>query len=243
MPFQLLWQRLRYELRILGIINIGLPIIVAAIYLGFSYLAGSFALRNGGTDAYMRFQAGRGLLALLENGLPLAGGLIAAVVISQNPALELHLSLPACYQRVGALRLALIVGWAALFTGAVAALVAVTGFWLPQLKQLSVVESALMWLAPLLWFIAAGAALALLLRSRAVSGAVLGLIWIAMFIFKDQLIKDPILQNVYLFLTEEVGTPSYWLANRLIVLAIALALFVLAFWLLGRNEALLHDEA
>src|SRR5579883_1893531 len=107
MLFQSLMQRLRYEFRILGIVNIGLPIIVALIYLGFSYLAGSAALRNGGSDAFMHFQAARGLLALLENGLPLAGGLIAAVVISQNPALELHLSLPTRYQRLGALRLAL----------------------------------------------------------------------------------------------------------------------------------------
>ena len=239
---QLLAQRLRYELRILGIVNVGLPVIVAAIYLGFSSLAGAAALRNGGTDAYMRFQAGRGLLGLLENGLPLAAGLIAAIAISQNPALELHLSLPTRYQRVGALRLALIVGWTVVFTGAVAALVAITGFWLPYQQTLPPAESVLLWLAPLLWFIAAGAALALALRSRAASGATLGVIWIAMFLFKPQFLQDPTLQRVYLFLTEEAGMPPYWLANRLIVLAIAVALFGLALWLLGRNEALLRDE-
>jgi len=243
MSAQLLAQRLRYELRILGIVTAGLPIIVAVIYLGFSSLAGAAALRNGGTDAFMRFQAGRGLLGLLENGLPLAGGLIAAISISQNPALELHLSLPARYQRVGALRLTLITCWTVAFTGVVAALVAVTGFWLSFQQTLPPAESALVWLAPLLWFVAAGAALALALRSRAASGAVLGLIWIAMFVFKQQLLADSTFQQVYLFLTEEAGMPPYWLANRLIVLAMALALFGLALWLLGRNESLLHDEA
>lgn len=239
MPFQLLVQRLRYELRVLGIDAIGLPIIVAAIYLGFTIIVG---LRSGGTPAYVQFQMGRGFLALLENGLPLAGGLIAAFAMSQNPALELHLTLPTSYRRVATVRLALIVGWTALFTGVVAALIGATGYWLTFQQTLSVAQSALLWLAPLLWFIAAGAALALLLRSRAASGASLAVIWVAMFIFKPQFLSDTILQNVYLFLTEQAGTPSYWLTNRLILLALALALFGLAIWLLGRNEALLGDE-
>ncbi len=239
MSLQTFIQRLRYELRILGIANIGLPLIVAAIYLGFTLLAGA---HSEGTPAFAHFQAGRGLLGLLENGLPLAGGLIAALAISQNPALELHLSLPNRYRRVATLRLALVVGWTALFTGAVAATVAVTGYWLVFQQTLSGAQSALTWLAPLLWFIATGAALALLLRSRAASTAMLAVIWIAMFLFKMQFLDGSILQNVYLFLTEQAGTPSYWLTNRLVILAMALALFCLAIWLLGRNEALLGDE-
>lgn len=236
--------RLRHELRILGAFNLALPLIVAAIYLGFTVLVYYMTLRNGGTVSDAHFQASRGLLDLLENGLPLAAGLVVTMLISQDPAMELHLSLPATYRGTAVRRLVLMIVWAVLFTAAVSIAIAISGYWLlAQFHLQSVPQDQLTWLTPLFWFIAAGAVLALLLRSRTASSAILGMIWIAQFLFKPLFLSDATLQKVYLFLTEEEGAPSYWLANRLILLALALLFFCATIWLLGRNEALLGSES
>src|SRR5579862_6382638 len=236
-------QRLRHELHILGAINLALPVIVAAIYLGFSILVYYSARHNGGTLDYAHYQATRGMLALLENGLPLAAGLAAAILISHDPVVESHLTFSQSYHATATLRLALITLWTTLFTALVALLVAATGFWPTALQTLSPIENVVLWLAPLWWFIGAGAALALLLRSRVASMAILGMVWVAQFLFKLLFLQSEILQRVYLFLTEEDGLPSYWLANRLIILAIALALFGVTLLLLRRDEALLGPES
>ncbi len=235
-------RRIGQELRILGALNLLAPLIVAAIYLGFSLIVGYATLHNSGSPADARFQAARGLLALLENGLPLIGGLLAAFVVGSDPAIELHLAAATPYRFTAGLRLALIILWTTLCTGGAALVITAAGYWLAILQSLSIGESILLWLAPLLWFIGAGATLALLLRSRAASGALLGMVWIAQFIFKPQFLQNGVLERVYLFLTEEAGVPSYWLANRLILLAIALALLGLTMLLLGRSESLLGGE-
>jgi hypothetical protein len=236
-------DRLRTEVRLLGWPILGLPALAAAIYVGVAALSRWGTLRSGGTPAFAHFQAARVLLALLENGLPLAAGLSAALLVGLDPLLELHLALPAPYRGIVACRLALLLAWVLACTTAASTAITVAGYSQPPTARVHPsVLLQLTWLAPVLWFAAAGSALALAMRSRVASSAVLGMIWIAQFLLKDQFLQSPTLQKVYLFLTEEAGTPPYWLANRLLILAMAVALFGLVVPLLGQPEALLNAE-
>jgi len=97
-PMQTLWDRWRYEVRLLGGLTFALPVAIGGIYLGFSLFARTAALNSGGTAAFATLQMGRGPLALLDNGLPLGAGRIAAPAVAPDLALELHLSAPARYR-------------------------------------------------------------------------------------------------------------------------------------------------
>jgi hypothetical protein len=234
--------RLRYDLRAVGLLTAGLPLLVTLIYLAFTAIVYNATLRGGGTLAYARFQALRGVIGLLENGLPLAAGLVAASAAVQDPVLELHLTLARRYRSTVALRLALVTLGVLLLAGVVFAAAVAAGFWESGVLQ-PLPEGPLIWLAPVLAFGALGAALALALRSRAAGSAVVGLLWIAQFLFKPLWLENGPLRYVYAFLTEEDGIPAYWLANRLTLLALALALGLAVLYLVGRDEALLAPEA
>ncbi|MGZ3716095.1 MAG: hypothetical protein ACXVA4_11805, partial [Ktedonobacterales bacterium] len=244
------WQRFRYELRLLGAGAFLLPLAIVAIYTGFSLIVRSSTLGSGDGVTQADFQMARGLLALMENGLPLAAGLIAAAAVNQDVAVELHLSLPAPYRRTVAGRLAVVALWALLLTALVSALLLATHHWIVPVEQ---PLSQLTWLVPLLWYIAAGALLTLLLRSRVASSTALGMIWIAQFLFKPVFQEYGVLQRLYLFITEQLipdiwpaSYPSWyttWLQNRLTLLALALLMLGAVALLLRRNEALLGAEA
>lgn len=248
-PLALAWNRLRYELRLLGVGSFLLPLGIVVIYLGFSLFARAGALRDGGAEAQARLQMARGLLALLENGLPLAAGLLAAAAVHQDVAIELHLSLPVSYRRTALQRLGLVVLWVLLVVSGVSAIVSVSGYWM---FPVSGFDRPLLWLTPLLCLATLGAALTLLLRSRVASSAVLGMLWIAQFLFHPMFIENGVLLRLYLFLSEEIfpdilamARPVWydsWLQNRLIGLAVAFVLFAVVFVLLGRREALLGGE-
>jgi hypothetical protein len=107
----------------------------------------------------------------------------------------------------------------------------------------------LLWLAPLLWFIAAGAMFALLLRSPVAAGAVLGMVWLGEVFFRAQILENVYLRNAYLFLTLETlpggfaPDAAWWTQSRLILLAMVAVFLVIFIALLRRNEALLGHEA
>lgn len=244
------WQRLKYELRLLGIGAFLLPLGVIAVYTGFSLIVRSSTLGSGDGITQADFQMARGLLALMENGLPLAAGLIAVAAVNQDVAVELQLSLPAPYRRTIGQRLAVVALWALLLTMLVFTLVLVTHLWIVPVGQ---PLSLLTWLTPLLWYIAAGALFTLLLRSRVASSTALGMIWVAQFLFKPVFEEYGILQRLYLFITEQlipdVWPASYplwyttWLQNRLTLLALALLMLGAVALLLRCNESLLGAEA
>ena len=248
-PLALSWNRLRYELRLLGSGAFLLPLGIVVIYLGFALFARAGAFRNGGTAADAHLQMARGLLALLENGLPLAAGLLAAVAVHQDAAIELHLSLPISYRGTALQRLGLVLLWALLVVSATSAVVIASGYWVFPVGGF---ERQLLWLAPLLCLTTLGAALTLLLRSRVASSAVLGMLWIAQFIFHPMFMENGVLLRLYLFLSEEIFPDilqvsrsvwyDAWLQNRLILLAVAVALLGITIALLGRHEALLGGE-
>ena len=239
-------NRLYYEARALGKRTFGLPLLAVAIFAGVSWLAAYDVRVTGGSAARAHNDAALGLLLLLEFGLPPVAGIAAAYLVSGNPAVELHLTLRRSYAATTLLRLGLLTLWATALCVATSAIIRQAGYWLaPQPMPLD----QLLWLAPLLWFICAGAMFALLLRSRVAAGAILGMIWFGELLFRAQILENVYLRNVYLFLTLETlpsgfaPDAAWWTQSRLILLAMA-AVFLLIFAaLLRRNEALLGHEA
>ncbi len=243
-------SRMRYELRLLGIGAVLLPLGIVAIYLGFSLMVRVGTLRQGGSPDWADYQMARGLLALLENGCSLAAGLLAAAVVHPDPMLETHLSLPTSYRATMCWRLGAMSVWALAVAAATAWIVVGTDHWIVPVDQ---PLAQLTWLTPILWYIGLGALLTLLLRSRVASSAILGMAWIAQFLFKNTFLHSQTLVRVYPFLTEELipgitraNAPLWyaaWVQNRFILLAMAMAMLTVASVLLGRNEALLSAES
>lgn len=242
-----MFARLRYEVRAVGWGNLGLPFLVATVFIGFSLLA-AYDVAKGWSwqSAVTHDYLAQGLLYLLEFGLPPVAGLAAAYLIDNNPARELHLSLPSSYRATMLRRLAILTLWLALICGGGVLVMQAGGYWVaPQHAP----ANQLTWLAPLLWFINGGAMLSLLLRSRVASSAVLGMLWIAELLFRGYFLHDTLLQKVYAFLTlatlKQGPAPnaSYWLSNRLTLLAIAGIFLIALLILLRQNEALLGQES
>jgi hypothetical protein len=231
-------DRLRYEARLPGRFALLVPCLIPLVGALFVVL-----LRLGQSKTANLFSA------CLEMFLPLAAGILVAAISGYDPALELQLSLPAFYRRTVVYRLGLIGVW----TACVALLASIclqwTGFaktlplepfW-PQIVQFVVRQ--FLWFAPLLWFLAIGLFLALLLRSRSASIALLGGIWVAENIMYGLLIDTPWLHPVFLFagtLTPISVLAAFWLTNRLELIATA-GVFLLIGWLqLRQTEALLQ---
>jgi hypothetical protein len=238
-------SRLYYEARALGGRTFGLPALAVAIFVGVSWLAAYDVLATGGTAARAHNDAALGLLLLLEFGLPPVAGIAAAYLVSGNPAVELHLTLRRSYAATTLLRLGLLTLWTASVCVVTSAVIRQAGYWLaPQPTLLD----QLIWLAPLLWFVSAGAMFALLLRSRVASGAILGMIWLGELFFRVQMLQNVYLRNIYLFLTFETlpggfaPDAAWWTQSRLILLAMAAVFLVVFAALLRRNEALLGHE-
>jgi hypothetical protein len=187
--------------------------------------------------------------ACLEMFLPLAAGIFVAAICGHDSAMELQLTLPTHYRRTIFYRLGIIGVW----TACVAIIANLLLQWVGLEKTLPTVLSwplllqwatiQLIWLAPLLWSIAIGLFLALLLRSRAASSALLGGIWVAENLMYGLLISTTWLHPVFLFATTLTPLPvlsTFWLANRLELVGTAL-LFLLAAWFqLHHTEAFLQ---
>lgn len=239
-------DRLRYEIRLLGAGTFGLPALTALVFAGVSALAAYNTQSTGGSQATAHSDVAKGLLLLLEFGLPPVAGLAAANLVVGNPAVELHLALPRSYAALTWLRLALLTGWCALAATITSAAIHSAGYWIaPQASLLQ----PLIWAAPMLWLILGGAMLSLLLRSRIASASILGMLWLGELFLRVHFLQNAALQKVYLFLTLETlpgdgaSAAAYWLTNRLTLLATAALFFLALAPLLRRNEALLGHEA
>jgi hypothetical protein len=170
--------------------------------------------------------------------LPVVAGIGAAGAVRVDSALELHLSLPTVYRTTAFRRLALTLVWTALPALAAASWLALSGrlIW-PN----SFAADQLIWLPPLLWLAAAGAALTLGLRAFAVGSGLVAVLWVLERIFSD-LFSAPGVQAIWLFLRSVDVSPVVWYINRGVLLLSAAVLFLLTFWLLGRTERLLGSE-
>lgn len=223
-----------YELRRIGPVGLALPGIVA---LGVALIAALMVLEGAQTR-----EVARALTAGLELGLPLAAGLVAAQVAGDEPALDLQLSVRTRYATTLGRRLALLLGWAALAALLWASSLRVAGLWtVPG----SFLAGQLSWLSPLLWFVAAGAVLALAARGRTASSAVLGGLWV----FEntpfgsEQFLSRPWLRPFFLFATTHTPGEAYWLGNRIALLGMAVLLGLCVPLLLGGEAFASGGEA
>lgn len=239
-------DRMRYELKLMGKRVTLTPLLVM---LGFALIA-----------LFLHYRAvdpARTLSASLEIIIPLAAGIVVATITSQDNAIELQLTMPKKYDRTVLRRLVIIFGW----TVCIALLSSIIIYAL-KLKYiplsspsesliLQFLTQVLTWLAPLLWLIDIGVCLALLLRSRSASSALLGGIWIFEIIFKDYIAVNSWLHPVFLFpttLLPLVGSIpqqyfDLWLTTRLELLGTAFILLLIG-WLLLRNpEGLLKTAS
>jgi hypothetical protein len=231
-------DQLRYELRIMGIWVFFTPILVIVC---LALLAELLLILH--TSPLRISQI---LTSGLEMLLPLATGIIAATIASHDPARELQLTLPKKYPVTVIGRLSLIVAW----TGAVSFLASIFIYHLKflriptQIQTWGVVPQVcieqLTWLAPLLWFTTVGLCLALIIRSRVASSALLAGIWIIETIYYGYFLLIDWLKPFLLFPTTLAPNINFWLLNRYEILGTALILLPFGWLLLHNSEALLR---
>jgi hypothetical protein len=219
-----------YELRRVGAPGTAAP---ALVLLAFTVLAGVASLT--GTESH---RVARLLTAALELGVPFAAGLAAAHVVVAEPAAELQFSLRTRYRGTLVRRIVLLAACYSLFSLAWAGALWLAGLWTvpgPFLK------GQLGWLAPLLWFVGAGALLATLLRARAASGAILGGVWLFENLFGGLMVEREWARPFFLFATTYTPGADYWLTNRLALIATALVALA-AVWIIASNPESLWRE-
>jgi hypothetical protein len=225
-------ELLRYEVRVLGPWLFALPVAVACVFAA--------------TVAMMWFRQAHHsdiasvVMAGVEGAVPLMAGIGAATVVSYDPAMELQLAVPEVYRVTMLRRLALFLGWSSLVE--VAAVAILAAFWPWTLAKSGLDGYLFTWLAPLLWFGAWGAALTLLLRSRAASVAILGVVWVVELLFHALLAAYGWTRALYVFATMFNAAESFWGSNRLELLATALTLFAVVWFYLHNSEWCLRGE-
>ncbi len=229
-------DRLRYELRLLGKTVFLTPLLVSG---GFALF---MALVNRGVTSYTMARA---LGANLEVLLPMAAGVVVATIATYDRAIELQLTMPRRYHRTANARFLFILLWSAIIALLTSALLLIFNHWrLPtQIAHWSqpwqFLAWQLTWLSSMLWLVAFGLVLSLLMRSRSASGALIGVFAIAQLILHGGFDANVFLHPVYLFPLTFTPDANYWLTNRIELLGTAAALLVLAWFLLRQPELLL----
>ncbi|BCL77892.1 hypothetical protein ccbrp13_03570 [Ktedonobacteria bacterium brp13] len=226
-----LHNKLRYDIRVLGLAVIAAP---ALLLLGIFLFMGLLLIM--GVDPTRLFMAG------LEILLPVAMSLIIATVCTQDSTLEIQLTFPRTFAATVVRRVLLALGSAGLVAFITTLLLVLLR---PDVQAqeishwpliLTLLGDQLIWLAPLLWFTALGLFITLLTNSRTASSSLLASIWLIEVLFVKGLIPtNSWLRPLYLFATTLQPTISFWLSSRIEILATALVFFGLS-WLLLRNR-------
>jgi hypothetical protein len=189
------------------------------------------------------------LTASLEMALPLAAGLLATTIVSYDTAIELQMTLPKMFRITAFVRLGLIINWTSCLALFFSLFVYHLRFWrVPaQVETWNVLQQFLIgqltWIAPLLWFVGTGFTLALLIRSRSASSALLGGIWMLEAIFYGYFAIIDWLKPTFLFPTTLAPGISFWLSNRIEILITALVLLLIDWFMLRNTERLLQGTA
>ncbi|BCL80512.1 hypothetical protein ccbrp13_29770 [Ktedonobacteria bacterium brp13] len=237
----MLVDRLRYELRILGGWIFAVPL---AIMLAVTVLA--LLLSH---SQILPIRIAQVLTGSIEMVLPLATTLLIANLICYDAAMELQLTLPRTFALTALWRLTLVVVWTAAISMVASTFIYHWKFLrIPaQLEHWAVIPQVLgeqlTWLAPLLWLVGAGTCLALLIRSRVASSALISGLWIVEAIFYGYFISYSWLKPFFLFATTLAPGIEFWFVNRYSLLGIALLLFLVDWQLLHNAEALLQGRA
>lgn len=191
---------------------------------------------TGGTTA-------RNLLAALEMALPLAVGVGAASLVGRDPAVELQLTVRTAYRATLLRRLAVTLGWAGLIAVLVVAGLVTTGWWARWPESHGPFAGQLVWLAPTLGLGGLGFLAGAAFRGPAAAGGLVAAVWLLQQVFAGLMQDRTGTRMLYLFATTRGAVPEQWTANRLTLVATALAMCGLAWLLLGRTERLLRGEA
>lgn len=224
-------DRLRLEVRILGSLLFLIPLALIVVFVGLTVM-----LFVG--NVVHSFIASL-LIAALEACLPLAAGIILSTVAVQDASLELMLTMSTAYRWIAFLRFTLILGWTLLVE-----LLATLGLFvfLPWIPVKTLEAFQLTWLAPSLWLAALGILLALVLHSRASSGAILGCIWIIQLTFHSYFAQNGWTRPCFLFATLFTPDAQFWLVNRLELIIAGFVLFVASWWFLRNPERRFYGE-
>jgi len=213
----------RYEARIVGPWVFALPAFVACL---FAIAAGMMAFKQA-----QHLDIQRLVMTGLEGALPLAASIGVATIAAHEPALEVQLSMPRPYSHTALLRCGMLLALTALIEGITVALLARVWPW--TLSQSGGVW-ILAWLPTLVWFAGWGGLLALLLRNRAASAAILGVIWVVELAFHGVFPLYGWTTPLYVYATMFSPEAPYWLLNRLELFGTGILLFI-AIWLYLSN--------
>jgi hypothetical protein len=208
-----------------------MPPVAAGLIVGLA------ALSDGGTQAHA---VATGLLtAGLEAVVPLAGAILTASMVGNDPARELLLSLPMSYRQI-LLRRILLASISPMLTAlCFAHLLMAANRWVAPAGGAG---GDLTWLAPLLWLTAWACALAIMLRSATVAVALVAVLTLAEGFLHDLFVGAIWLRPIFLFATTFSGAHQFWWANRFALLLTA-SLALVSMWLfLKRPERLLVEE-
>jgi hypothetical protein len=234
-------ERMWYELRIMG----GQVILIPPLIILTSVLLGGL-LTIMHVDHLRISQV---LTASLEMVLPLVAGLLATTIVSYDTAIELQLTMPITYRITAFIRLSVTIAWISCIALFSSVFTYHLKFWrVPsQVQTWNVLPQFLIgqltWISPLIWFVGIGFSLALLIRSRSASSALLGGIWMIEAIFYGYFALIESLHPLFLFPTTLAPGISFWLSNRIELLITGLILLLLDWLLLGNMEILLLGNA
>lgn len=230
-----------YELRIMGRWVILIP---PLIILTFALLGEILTIMQVG-----HLRISQVLTASLEMVLPLAAGLLTTTIISYDEAIELQMTMPKTYRLIVFVRLGLIIAWISCLALFSSVFIYHAKLWrVPsQVETWKVLPQFLIgqltWIGPLFWFVSVGFSLALLIRSRSASSALLGGIWMIEAIFYGYFAIIDWLKPLFLFPTTLAPGISFWLSNRIELLVTAMVLLLLDWFMLQNSEKLLQGTA
>lgn len=216
-------EAIRYEARIVGPWVFALPVFVACL---FAIAAGMMAAKQA-----QHIDIQHMVMTGLEGALPLVAGIGMATIAAHEPALELQLSVPLPFRSTTLLRCGLLLALIALIEGIAVLILARTWPWMLSQNGTAWV---MIWLPTMVWFAGWGGLLALLLRSRAASAAILGVVWVVELAFHGIFPLQGWTMPLYVYATVFSPDSPYWLLNRLELLGTGILLFI-GVWLYLRN--------
>jgi hypothetical protein len=194
----------------------------------------------------IRYQAEavRFTVIVLEIVLPAAGGLAAAGLLAEDPALEILLTTPRPSRHTLMERVAIALIVCVFLAAAVNVLALNWGIPLVQAR----IHQPLMWISPLVFFVGISSA-ASLLRGRILDGSLAVLAVCGFFLFVTRFILLPCREYQSTacpfalftpFLTSSQPQTPNWLANRLLWLCLGFLLFLISQRLSAREERLIQ---
>lgn len=166
---------------------------------------------------------------------------MAATTVAQERALDLQLTVTTRYKTTVLRRLALLLCYTASASVLWSLTLLLFGLWSWPGPFL---VTQLGWIVPLAWFVSAGTLLALVLRSRVASAAILGAVWMFQHVLGGLVFNYGWSRPFFLFPMDlhspqiETIFDRYWFANWLVLGGTALAMVLCVVLLLGRNEYL-----